>query len=478
MNQIPISCSIPNHNEMISFACFNESCSESRLGCFQCIQKNLHIAHQEDLRQIPYVFNILSDTSNECNELINLLNLLNGKINRIFNQLKENLRFQYSITNEQWQKMNIKQMNETICKLINFSKDKQKLIKLASENTEALLQSFKTQIEELIKCPEDDKFRIQPFQYQVVNSIKENDKCYSICFNKDSSIIIAGYMYGSIKVFDFKQGQMNLKQTLYEHKSHVGCLQFMNKQHSFISGSNDNSIIIWKIDNLNLWQIQQKLIGHKDYILCLLLNTNEDLIISGSDDKSIKFWSKEKSWQCSQTLESHQNSIRSISLNNSQTQLISCAYDENQIIISQQNQKKEWIIVQKINQKGHRLCFINDELFVVQPVLSQKIYFYELNKSTNLFNKIKELEVQNGKDCYPYFPQQFIKKKQILLSKNGHHVNVIRINSTEEFQLEQFINFGTNSLFGRLTDDGEFMVSWDDKIKQLQIFQYQESQSL
>lgn len=43
--------------------------------------------------------------------------------------------------------------------------------------------------------------------------------------------MVAGYMDGMIKVFEFSQGNIKLIQRLNEHKGIVGCLNFMNNSN-------------------------------------------------------------------------------------------------------------------------------------------------------------------------------------------------------------------------------------------------------
>ncbi|CAD8188175.1 unnamed protein product [Paramecium pentaurelia] len=462
-----MKCSISNHSEFISFACLDEFCTQFRLGCVQCITNNIHFEHINNLKQTPDLLSFLSEKSKQCNKFINQLNILNEKINEIFDYLNQMMGIDFSITGETLKQINSQSMNNIIAQLIKFNSECQPFIQLASQNTEILIKCFSQffQSQEILQDPleQNDQIttnntnsEIQLFKYQVINSIKENDYCFSVCFNQDSSIMITGYMDGIIKIFQFNQGNIKILQRLNEHKGIVECLNYMNQSNSLLSGSLDNSVIILKIYENNKWYAQQKLTEHNNWIRCILINQFDDLIISGSRDKSIKFWRKDNLWQCSQTLNHHNSDMMSTSLNESQNYLISCAQDDNEILISQQQENKEWIIIQKINQQGQRLCFISDSLFIVQPYLSSKMNIYELNHQTKLFNQINELQIKNG------------------ICKNGFNINLIKINQQAEFKLIQFIDLGTGNAFGRLTADGQFMVIWDDKTQQIQIFLFKE----
>lgn len=65
-------------------------------------------------------------------------------------------------------------------------------------------------------------------------------------FNSDSTLLFAGG-FRHIKVFKFKNGK-KLLQTLVKHTSFVYSLIFMNKSNLLVSGSKDESIVIWEKD--------------------------------------------------------------------------------------------------------------------------------------------------------------------------------------------------------------------------------------
>ncbi|CAD8207011.1 unnamed protein product [Paramecium octaurelia] len=473
-----MQCSMHNQ-QLIQFACLNQSCYEFKLACDQCTKNNFHLGHVHNLKSIPELLGLLSDTQQQCNEFINKLNILNAQINELLKHVNQFVEIDFSITSQTLTQISTQQLNNIITKLIHFNGDNKPQIQLASQHTEKLIQCFSNflqtfKITDIQTRPNNKTSDIALPKYQLINSIKEYLYCFSVCFNQDSTIMINGYMDGIIRVFEFNQGNIKLKQTLSEHKGIVGCLNFMNNSNSFVSGSLDNDIIIWKFFENKQWRVQQKITGHRNWIRCILINSEDNLIISGSRDFSIKFWTKDKTWQCSQTLNQHKNELTSMSLNESQTYLISCAYDDDEILISKQQENKQWMIAQKINQKGYRLCFINNNLFTVQQYLIPVMNIYELNNSTNLFDQIKEVKVKNGPSCHCFFQSQYIQQKQMLVCKNGNYVNIIKISQSVELQLVQFIDFGTGTLFGRLTDDGQFMVTWDDKTQQIQIFQFKE----
>ncbi|CAD8107844.1 unnamed protein product [Paramecium sonneborni] len=318
----------------------------------------------------------------------------------------------------------------------------------------------------------------QPFTYQLIrqHSIKQEQLYYAFAVNIDCSILIAG-SYKQIKVFEFIQGILKQIQKLNEHVQYIWTLNFMKRSDQFISGSEDKTIIIWKKNLNNSWDFQQKLIGHKGGIVCLLLNNNEDIIVSGSQDKKIKFWQKQNEWMCSQTITNHTNIVYGLSFNEQQNKLISCAGDSSILIIEQQEQNKSWIVTQKITveQFGYRLCFIDSNTFTFQPYGKQYINIFQMN-TEKYYIKTKDISVKGGQSDNCFFPQQYIKSKCMLVNKRNSIVSLIRNKKNGEFITEESIEFGSQDIFGYMTEDGQYLITWDNKQREIQIRKYLEKQ--
>ncbi|CAD8061860.1 unnamed protein product [Paramecium sonneborni] len=297
----------------------------------------------------------------------------------------------------------------------------------------------------------------------------------SIAINKDCSILIAGCKK-EIKVFEWKQEVLKQTQLLSEHQGDVFTLNFMKKSNHFISGSEDQSIIIWSVNQSNKWICQQRLNQHNGWIYCLVLNNNEDLIISGSRDCAIKFWTKQNQWLCEQTITDHTNYVLGLSLNQQQNKLISCGYDALILIIVQSQQDSKWIVIQKINIETFvsRICFINDNVFIFQPDEIEQMYVYEINNTNKQYLKTQDIFVKGGSSDSLLFSLQFIKSKCLLVNRNDKYVNLIRAKENGEYQIEQVIEFGHINLFGCMSDDGEYLITWDQGSKEIQIRNYNE----
>ncbi|CAD8141259.1 unnamed protein product [Paramecium pentaurelia] len=349
----------------------------------------------------------------------------------------------------------------------------QKQIKYNQQVT--LLQIQEQQKQQNIIINNDYQLNSKPFTYNLLqdNSIKQGELCLAIAINKDNSMVLAT-CDKQIKVFEFKQEQLKQTQLLSEHSSNVRTLNFMKKQSQFIS-SGGGQIIIWSMNPNSQWICSQKLNEHTTYINSLVMNNNEDVIISGSDDKTIKFWQKQQQWVCSQTITDHTNDVCGLSLNDQQNRVISCGKDKLILIIERAALDQKWNVIQKISVEvyGYRLYFINDNEFTFQPEGKEQMYVYEMNGTNKQYSKKKEIAVQSGYNgCHYHFPQQYIKKKCLLVNKNGYNVNLIRKNLNSDFITQQSIQFGHEYIFGQMSEDGEYLMTWDRKSQEIQIRKY------
>ncbi|CAD8121870.1 unnamed protein product [Paramecium sonneborni] len=180
-----------------------------------------------------------------------------------------------------------------------------------------------------------------------------------------------------------------------------------------------------------------------------------------------------KEWICSQTITAHTGSVYGLSMNDTQNRVISCGLDQ---LIFTHNKikngiqyKRQMLIVLLQNM------FYNDKIFTFQPISKEQMQVYKMGIIYKQFSKVKGFIVRSGStsDCY-LFPSQYIKQKCMVVNKKGYNVNLIRKQENEDFIIEQSIDFETFNLFGSISEDGEYLVTWDDKQKEIQIRKYQE----
>ncbi|CAD8198785.1 unnamed protein product [Paramecium octaurelia] len=320
------------------------------------------------------------------------------------------------------------------------------------------------------------KINSQNFIYNLMkeSSVKEEQSCRAMAFNQDCSVVFVG-CNEQIQVYEFRQERLKKIQTLSVHESSVVTVNFIKRSNQFISGSEgDGQIIIWSLNDNKEWFISQKLNKHSTGIRCLIVNDSEDIIVScGLDDKLV-FWIKKNQWISKQTIK--KQGVYGLSINQQQNKLISCVQEDQIAILEFSISEKIWVTKQQIplQQKGIRVCFIDDNQFTIQTYQNDILDFYEM-KNKDEFTKTKGIKVLKGQqDECPFFPLQYIKSQSLLVSKNCQYINILNNKQNGEFILQQSIEFQSSKLYGCMSDDAQYLITWDDVSKEIQIRKYQE----
>ncbi|CAK94501.1 unnamed protein product (macronuclear) [Paramecium tetraurelia] len=275
------------------------------------------------------------------------------------------------------------------------------------------------------------------------------------------------------------------------HTNIVSTLNFMQNTENydkFISGSFDGRIVIWSPHKLVESQIQQKqwsaqfiLLGHASYVNCLILQ-NDESFISGSSDKTIKVWKYHKmknEWSCTQTICEHTDIVLGLSISEDNKQLISCG-GEKKIIIMKSTSNGKFQLCQKIQVDvgGSRIIFITNELFMFLQESSTHLHIYKATRK-GIYERYQEFPVSGGEqNCDYYFPALYIKPQNLLVLKNGRCVNLINISinlnnlgQLIQCNLEQVIMFGKLEVlgtYGTMSNNGKLLVTWNSTSNQIQ----------
>ncbi|CAK92388.1 unnamed protein product (macronuclear) [Paramecium tetraurelia] len=332
------------------------------------------------------------------------------------------------------------------------------------------------------------------FSYQIIPKLtyEQGELCQALAINYNNTLIaIASECNINILTINQSLNQLEepkLLQSLERnHKNHVTTLNFFKKAsqmlNSLISGSLDSTIVIWTPDQqFKKWNALFKLKNHTYAINCLLISqSSEDCIVSGSADKTIKFWSMTNFnyWSCSQTIQEHTSYVYGLSINDQGNKLLSCGNDNLILIISRSHQE-QWQVKQKIHNGGISISFITDNIFACSSLEGTSLIFYYMDQENGIYIQSNQFQIQTGgKGNANYFPLQYNKSKNILLSKNGHYVNLIKSPTNPPIDdnkviLEQAIFFIQNMIFGTMSDDGALLVTWDSKSSEVQFRKYKQ----
>ncbi|CAD8213273.1 unnamed protein product [Paramecium pentaurelia] len=474
-----IRCTQAGHqNQQIIGFCIDSTCPNQRPYCNFCLP--LHSEHLEMLTSIELLFEWIQNGILRIKNVEKNVQEFKVALDSLNNMFLPYLNFDIQQF-PQLEGSQIDKLIEDLCKMEDCEKNLFKQLKQSIEQGKLIVNEIVKKIQNQFSLEQNDgifKPNLKPFTYEQIkdNSIKYDDDCYAIAYNKDCQIVALG-CNKQIKIYEFKQGILELLQVLNEHSKWVTTLYFMKKSNELISGDGDGYIKIWSRNNNNQWNCSQTIKAHNDCIRCLIMNNNEDIFISSSDDNTIKFWNKLKEWMCQQTITDHTFYVFQLSLNDQQNKVISCGLDKQILIIEYSEYNKKWIVIQNINVEchGYRICFINNNQFIFQPIQGNKMHVYEMNSVNKQFTKTKDIIINecNGNQG-GLFSLQFIKSKQLLVNKYDNCVNLMRKAQNEEFIVEQSIQFGNYCIYGQMSDDGEYLITWDKSSKEIQIRKYQE----
>ena len=76
--------------------------------------------------------------------------------------------------------------------------------------------------------------------------------------------------------------------TLVGHTGGVGCMTLLDDGR-IVSGSGDNTLIVWAAGDDGAFAAAQTLSGHTSYVMCVT-ELDDRRLVSGSRDKTLKVW--------------------------------------------------------------------------------------------------------------------------------------------------------------------------------------------
>ncbi|CAK64517.1 unnamed protein product (macronuclear) [Paramecium tetraurelia] len=354
--------------------------------------------------------------------------------------------------------------------LIQFNQNKDKLN----------LQKFYEQIMNIGQSNLSQQYSIK---LQLINqSVKQWEKCQAIVFNRTGSIMVSTEK-NDIKVWSFLNGTINILNTLQGHTDQVLCIVYSNKQDSLISCSQDKTIRCWQLD-LNEWNCSQPYQQHTDSVICIVLNSNEDLLFSGSFDKSIKVWKvdfNQNKLKFLYSLNNHNNDVVNLSLNQSENLLVSCAKGYNQIIIWERKEEDKfefkYFVTQPFQEYGHKVKFIKENQFILVTNANQidKIFIFERTKEDFQVNQSKTIHLLTNNKIYDeyHFPIIYNKERNLIVLRYKMIIYILREFNDGKYNIVDQLSCATFSIYGTITNNGQYLVYWDNKNQGYSIYELQ-----
>ncbi|CAD8102342.1 unnamed protein product [Paramecium sonneborni] len=251
----------------------------------------------------------------------------------------------------------------------------------------------------------------------------------------------------------------------------------MEKCNSFVSGSQDKSLRIWKWNMDSNKYICTQILNGKMEQQFVTINKNEDQIVIGGENQ-VSFWKLTNlQWSNFQILNFGNYYILGLNLSPSQQKLVTCLNNNKIIIIQQQikNTQTIWEVQSEIyvTNYGYSLFFRNDDLIAFQPIDKSQIIIFQLDCNGIFQFKTKINFNEDDRFCQIEFPFFYNENKNIFVVKVRYSVYFVVIQDNLQLQLYQKTSFSNYNILGVMSKNGQQFISWDYGNKLLQIRQFQ-----
>ena len=223
-----------------------------------------------------------------------------------------------------------------------------------------------------------DEWQIQQRLGQVNNqdpSVGHIGTVYSVAVSADGQTIVSGSGDRTVIVWQKHGEQWHMIQRLGEvgnknpevgHTSLVRSVALSADGETIVSGSWDNTVIVWQEDG-GQWQLRRRLgqeynddpsIGHTDDVESVSLSADGQMIVSGSSDFTVIIWQKHgEQWQLRRRLGQeynqdpsigHTNDVESVSLSADGQMIVSGSRD-NTVIVWQKESLEDYCAEMEIS---------------------------------------------------------------------------------------------------------------------------------
>ena len=192
--------------------------------------------------------------------------------------------------------------------------------------------------------------------YVYYKYFEHQGKVFSLKFNPSNTFIVSGSSDNTIILWDIQN--KNIYHKFTSHKSSILDLSWKNSE-IFASASADSMVSICSID-----KTQKILESHSNQVLNVLYNIDGSLLASSSEDCTIIIWKDDIKFN---TLKGHISSVIGIKwLNNSKDQLISTSSDFSIILWDVLKNEKNFIINQNLTNFIYLfdISFLNNYIII------------------------------------------------------------------------------------------------------------------
>ena len=161
--------------------------------------------------------------------------------------------------------------------------------------------------------------------FEIVQSLNENNKAYFMTFSPDNQMIAEGEL-NSVGVWNINSGERLVGCVDYKSSQYVIVVRFLSNTQLLYFHGNTNNLVIW---NLEYNSFSRYIIPTP--ILSIDYNASEDILVIGSYDYIYLF--KVSEWSMLYKLNGHSGYINSVNISNDGRTIASCGRDDHTIKI-------------------------------------------------------------------------------------------------------------------------------------------------
>ena len=123
---------------------------------------------------------------------------------------------------------------------------------------------------------------------KLVTKTPFNTTVTSMAFSCTSDCVVVGYYDGTVNVLDMKSGQAQ-SEPFVGHMGYVSTVAFSPDNKYVVSGSDDTTVRVWKVENYNL-SLGLVSRGHMGTITSFAFSHDGKTLFSSSVDGNIRSW--------------------------------------------------------------------------------------------------------------------------------------------------------------------------------------------
>lgn len=212
------------------------------------------------------------------------------------------------------------------------------------------------------------------------------------------------------------------------HRKSIYCLNKFGK-NKLLSGSFDNSIILWELSNIEEELIEKRVYkGHSSFIWTLESSKKHQKFFSGSQNKEIKIWDYKSDGErgfCKGTLSYHNGWIRSLKFNDNNGQLYSSSADKS---IAVYNLSKQKVVSQTIQAYSNSVTYSMDINYGKGMLFSAgkgEIKVWDLRKKIQEKNEINSINLL--KSNVMGMVVKYVPKNDLVVVASGEEIEIFDI---------------------------------------------------